>query len=50
MLNRKWRAIEMIEMIKMAICDLEDVIGSAGFTKEDQDWVWPIKYEGFEVH
>ena len=50
MLNRKWEAIEMIEMVKMAICDLEDVIGSAAFTNEEQDWIWPIKRSGFEVY
>lgn len=38
----------MIEMIKMAICDLEDVIGSAGLTNEEQDWIWPVKRDAFE--
>ena len=40
----------MLEMIKMAICDLEDVITSAGLTKEEQDWTWPIDRDAFEVY
>lgn len=38
----------MDEIRKMAICDLENIIGASEFTKADQDWVWPIKREGFE--
>lgn len=38
----------MDELRKMAICDLEDIIGASEFTKADQEWVWPIKRDAFE--
>ena len=40
----------MLEMIKMAICDLEDVIASAGMSKEELDWIYPIDRDAFEVY
>ena len=50
MLNRKWRAVEMIEILKMAICDLEDVIASTELTNKEIEWIWPIERKAFEVY
>ena len=38
----------MIEIKKMPIVDLETIIESVDFTKQEIGWIWPIK--GFGVY
>ena len=40
----------MIEIKRMAICDLETILGAVEFTKKECDWIWPISRTAFEVY
>jgi hypothetical protein len=47
MLNRKWRAIGLEEMKRLPIDELEDIIQSVEWTKEESGSVW-VRY--FKVY
>jgi hypothetical protein len=39
----------MDELKRMAICDISTITNSAGFTKEEINWIWPMRRQAFEV-